>query len=175
MNAIRQFRIKGVTISGELTTSGTISRTYTWNKDGKQEWTTGDIQWTNLSRKNFTATDISIPYKESADKSSDNTTKTVIVDNSGYTPWGDTFYVIPDEKFNPTISVTYDVEFVDEDGKTVVTRKDVTSTIVLNKSNFDKLVTTEKAIIHPIRILIQPRYLYVLSDDDAYTGHLLIE
>ena len=175
MSAIRQFRIKGVTLSGELATSGTISRTYTWNKDGKQEWTAGDIQWTNLSKKNFSATDIPIPYKESTDKASDNNTKTVIVNNDGYTPWGDTFYVIPDQDFHPTISVTYDTEFLDQNGETVVTRKEVTSIIVLNKDNFDKLVTTETAIIHPIRILIQPRYLYVLTDQDAYTGHLLVE
>lgn len=30
-------------------------------------------------------------------------------------------------------------------------------------------------MINPIRILIQPRYLYVLADEDAYTGQLLID
>ena len=181
MNAIRQFRIKGVTISGELATSGTISRTYTWNKDGKQEWTGGDIQWTNLTRTKYDETS---PF-EIINETTDNETKAgdsssgksqeLVVTSSGYSQWGKTFYVIPDEKFNPTIRVTYDVELVKEDGTTVVTRKDVTSTITLNKTNFDKLTTGGIAMVNTINILIQPRYLYVLADDDAYTGHLLVE
>ena len=30
-------------------------------------------------------------------------------------------------------------------------------------------------MIQPIQILIQPRYLYVMADEDAYTGRLLLE
>ena len=62
-----------------------------------------------------------------------------------------------------------------EDGKTVVTRKDITSTIILNKDNFSNLATGSTAMINPIRILIQPRYLYVLAGGDAYSGYLLID
>ena len=181
MNAIRQFRITSVTLSGELATSGTISRTYTWNKDGKQEWTTGNIQWTNLTRTKYDETS---PF-EIINETTDNETKAgdsssgksqeLVVTSSDYSQWGKTFYVIPDEKFNPTIRVTYDVELVKEDGTTVVTRKGVTSTITLNKTNFDKLTTGGIAMVNTINILIQPRYLYVLADDDAYTGHLLVE
>ena len=71
--------------------------------------------------------------------------------------------------------MTYDVELIAEDGTTMVTRKNVTSVITLNKDNFGNLTTGKTAMISPIRILIQPRYLYVLADQDAYTGHLLID
>ena len=64
---------------------------------------------------------------------------------------------------------------MDENQKEVITRKDVTSNIILNKNNFPSLTTGTTAMINPIRILIQPHYLYVLADQDAYTGHLLIQ
>lgn len=162
MGAIRQFRLKKVTLSGELATSCTIARSYTYDTSSKS-WTAGNIEWNEIQRTSFNAASI-------------GTGNNILLDNSktDYTQWGSTFYTIPDSKFNPTISVTYDVEFVAQDGSTVVTRKDVTSNIVLNKANFDEF-TTQTAMINPIRILIQPRYLYVLSDDDAYTGHLLVE
>lgn len=172
MGAIRQFRIKSVTLSGELATAGTVSRTYKWTGT---EWTAGKILWTNIQRMKFAASDIAIPYKESSSANADNDSKSITVKADDYTPWGDTFYVIPDDKFQPTISVTYDTEFVGEDGKTVVTRKDITSTIILNKDNFSNLATGSTAMINPIRILIQPRYLYVLADGDAYNGYLLID
>ncbi len=172
MGAIRQFRIKSVTLSGELATAATVSRTYKWTGT---EWTADNIQWTNIQRMKFAASDIAIPYKASESVNADNTTETILVKTDSYTTWGDTFYVIPDDKFQPTISVTYDTEFVGEDGKTVVTRKDITSTIILNKDNFSNLATGSTAMINPIRILIQPRYLYVLADGDAYSGYLLID
>ena len=179
MGAMRQFRIKSVTISGDIATSCTISRTYQWNGT---DWTTGKIQWTDIVRTTFATNEVSIPYKPTDDQTpadvaqaSDNETKTVTIGSTAYTPWGDTFYVIPDSKFQPTISVTYDTEFLDQDGKTVVTRKDITSSIVLNKNNFSSLNTGNTATISSIRILIQPRYLYVLADEDAYTGYLLVE
>ena len=63
-----------------------------------------------------------------------------------------------------------------QDGKTpITTRKDVTSSILLNKDNFSNINTGSTATINSIRILIQPRYLYVMSDQDAYTGYLLID
>lgn len=74
----------------------------------------------------------------------------------------------------PTVAVTYDVILKDENGETV-TRKDVTSTIVLGNRYFETLNPTNTAAIYNINILIQPRYLYVLADQDAYTGHLLIQ
>ena len=62
----------------------------------------------------------------------------------------------------------------DEKGKTV-TRQDVTSTIILGNKYFETLNPAQTAAIYNINILIQPRYLYVLADQDAYTGHLLIQ
>lgn len=97
------------------------------------------------------------------------------VTSAGYTQWGADIYTIPDAKFLPVINVKYDVEFIAEDGTTIVTRKNVTSGITINKDNFSSLTTGKTAMISPIRILIQPRYLYVLADEDAYTGQLLID
>lgn len=105
----------------------------------------------------------------------DDATQSAIVNSTGYTQWGANFYTIPDDAFTPEIKVTYDVEMIAEDGSTVVTRKDVTSKITLNKDNFGNLTTGKTAMLNPIRILIQPRYLYVMADQDAYTGHLLID
>ena len=176
MGALRQFRIKSVHLSGSIATSGTVSRTYQWSKS---DWTAGDIQWSNLTKQTFDETNfINIPYANTAsgsEKLYNNEEETLLVTSTGYTQWGEAFYSIPDASFLPTISVKYDVEFVDEDGETVITRKGVTSTITINRNNFSNLTTGGIAMINPIRILIQPRYLYVMADQDAYTGHLLVE
>ena len=83
--------------------------------------------------------------------------------------------MIPDATFTPEISVNYDVVFTNESGTEVITRSKITSSVLLNKVNFSNLVNGEPGMINPIRILIQPKYLYVLADEDAYTGRLLIE
>ena len=172
MNAIRHFRIHSVTLSGTLATSCTITRSYTWN-DASNSWNASDIGWSDVQRAPFV--DTPIPYKGYGSKAYDDATQTAIVTSEGYTQWGSDFFTIPDADFTPKIKVTYDVEMIAEDGKTVVTRKNVTSVITLNKDNFVNLTTGKTAMINPIRILIQPRYLYVLADQDAYTGHLLID
>lgn len=185
MGAVRQFRIRRVTLSGNLATSGTVSRSYIWDETKKQ-WTQGAIGWKegDLTYTNYTATaPFEIPYKENTDNTSsafENETKSILLDNSikDYTQWGPAFYTIPDKNFTPTIKVTYDVVFKDEKQQEVITRKDVTSAIELNEKNFESLKNQKQgvtAMIYPIRILIQPRYLYVLADEDAYTGHLLID
>lgn len=164
MGAIRQFHIKKVQITGEkIPTSCTITRNFTYDKT-KQEWSAGEIQWTDITLQTFTNDNpVIIPFKET------------VVTSTDYAQWGGTFYTIPYAAFEPTIQVTYDVEMKAQDGTTIVTRKDVTSSIVLNKSNFGSFNSSATATIYPIRILIQPRYLYVLTDQDAYTGHLLID
>lgn len=163
MGAIRQFHIKKVQITGEIPTSCTIIRNFTYNKN-TQVWTAGGIQWTGITLQTFTNDNpVIIPFKET------------VVTSTDYAQWGGTFYTIPYAAFEPTIQVTYDVEMKAQDGTTIVTRKDVTSSIVLNKSNFGSFNSSATATIYPIRILIQPRYLYVLTDQDAYTGHLLID
>lgn len=172
MNAIRHFRIHSVTLSGNLATSCTITRSYTWN-NASNSWSASEIGWSEVHRAPFV--DTPIPYKGYGSKAYDDATQTAIVTSEGYTQWGSDFFTIPDADFTPKIKVTYDVELIAEDGTTVLTRKDVTSTITLNKDNFSSLTTGKTAMINPIRILIQPRYLYVLADQDAYTGHLLID
>lgn len=197
MGAVRQFRIKRVTLSGKLATSGTVSRSYTWDET-KKLWTQGAIGWKedDLTYTTFgesTATEgntvtapFEIPYKDYKDDTNttssafENATKSILLDNSikDYTQWGPAFYTIPDKNFTPTIKVTYDVVFKDEKQQQVITRKGVTSAIELNEKNFESLKNQKQgvtAMIYPIRILIQPRYLYVLADEDAYTGHLLID
>ena len=164
MGAIRQFHIKNVQITGEkIPTSCTITRNFTYDKT-TQKWSAREIQWTDITLQTFTNDNpVIIPFKET------------VVTSTDYTQWGGTFYTIPYAAFEPTIQVTYDVEMKAQDGTTIVTRKDVTSSIVLNESNFGKFNSSATATIYPIRLLIQPRYLYVLSDQDAYTGHLLID
>ena len=194
MGAVRQFRIKSVTLSGNLATSGTVSRSYTWDVT-KKEWTQGAIEWkeddltyttfeeSTAAGGNTVTAPFEIPYKDNKDDTNttssafENATKSILLDNSikDYTQWGPAFYTIPDKNFTPTIKVTYDVVFKDEKQE-VITRKEVTSAIVLNEENFASLKNQGvTAMIYPIRILIQPRYLYVLADEDAYTGHLLID
>lgn len=184
MGAVRQFRIKRVTLSGNLATSGTVSRSYTWDETKKQWTTQGAIGWKDLTYKTFDS--FEIPYKDNKDDTNttssafENATKSILLDNSikDYTQWGAAFYTIPDKNFTPTIKVTYDVVFKDEKQQEVITRKGVTSAIELNEKNFESLKNQKQgvtAMIYPIRILIQPRYLYVLADEDAYTGHLLID
>ena len=194
MGAVRQFRIKGVTLSGNLATSGTVSRSYTWDETKKLwtqcaiEWKEGDLTYTTFEEStaaggNTVTAPFEIPYKDNKDDTNttssafENETKSILLDNSinDYTQWGPAFYTIPDKNFTPTIKVTYDVVFKDENKQEVITRKDVTSAIVLNEKNFKSLKQGVTAMIYPIRILIQPRYLYVLADEDAYTGHLLID
>lgn len=197
MGAVRQFRIKRVTLSGNLATKGTVSRSYTWDVT-KKEWTQGAIEWkeddltyttfgeSTAAGGNTVTAPFEIPYKDNKDDTNttssafENATKSILLDNSikDYTQWGPAFYTIPDKNFTPTIKVTYDVVFKDEKQQEVITRKNVTSAIELNEKNFESLKNQKQgvtAMIYPIRILIQPRYLYVLADEDAYTGHLLID
>lgn len=197
MGAVRQFRIKRVTLSGNLATKGTVSRSYTWDVT-KKEWTQGAIEWkeddltyttfgeSTAAGGNTVTAPFEIPYKDNKDDTNttssafENETKSILLDNSikDYTQWGTAFYTIPDKNFTPTIKVTYDVVFKDEKQQEVITRKNVTSAIELNEKNFESLKNQKQgvtAMIYPIRILIQPRYLYVLAEEDAYTGHLLID
>lgn len=181
MGAIRQFHIKNVQIIGEIPTSCTISRKFTYNKT-TQEWTAEGIEWTGITLQKFTKDNpVIIPFKESSSETTSESTESsatsssLVVPSTDFAQWGGTFYTIPYAAFEPTIQVTYDVEMKAQDGNTIVTRSDVTSSIILNESNFGKFNSSATATIYPIRILIQPRYLYVLTDQDAYTGHLLID
>lgn len=179
MNAIRYFRIKGVKIYGKglndegLATGGKVSRSYTWSNN---EWTAKAIQWSNLNKEIITEENA---IQLAKDKNSETpftpgANESMNIDDNKYHRWGTTFYAIADASFVPTIAVTYDVILEDEKGETV-TRTDVTSTIILGNKYFETLNPAQTAAIYNINILIQPRYLYVLADQDAYTGHLLIQ
>ena len=170
--AIRYFRIKGVKIYGKgLATEGNVSRSYTWSNN---EWTAKAIQWSDLKKVNITEENAIKLAKNSETPFTPEYKEYMDIDDSKYHRWGTTFYAIADASFVPTIAVTYDVILKDEKGETV-TRKDVTSTIILGNKYFETLNPAQTAAIYNINILIQPRYLYVLADQDAYTGHLLIQ
>lgn len=181
MGAIRQFHIKKVQITGEIPTSCTITRNFTYDKN-TQVWTAEGIQWTGITLQTYTNDNpVIIPFKESTPSEttsesteSSATSSSLVVPSADFAQWGGTFYTIPYAAFEPTIQITYDVVMKAQD-ETIVTRNDVTSSIILNKSNFGSFNSSATATIYPIRILIQPRYLYVLTDQDAYTGHLLID
>ncbi|MGN0224460.1 MAG: fimbrillin family protein [Prevotella sp.] len=177
MDKIRHFRMKGVNVYGDkLPVSGVVSRSYTWDA-GQGTWSASSITWSDIAVEKVEAADpINIEYvSDGSDTNYDDETKTVIVTSEKYRKWGKNFYTIPMDAFNPTICVTYDVELTDADGNNVTTRKDITSRIVLSKTNFSGLKTGQPGHVNAIRILIKPRYLYVLADEDKAEGLLLVE
>lgn len=180
MGAIRQFHIKSVNITGEIPVCGTITRAFTYSTNTKK-WTAGKIIWKDIVTRTYTKDDpVIIPYQNTSSSENQSTSEnqsspSLEISSTEYQPWGDIFYTIPLATFQPSINVTYDVKMKAQDGTTPITRKNVTSSILLNKDNFSNINTGSTATINSIRILIQPRYLYVMSDQDAYTGYLLID
>lgn len=174
MNKLRHFRIKGVKIYGTLPTGGALSRSYTFKGNS---WTAEAIKWTDLQTTEFDATTgIALAMNQDAEKpASPKDGETLNIDDKDFHRWGATFYAPSTTLFVPTIAVTYDVTMADENKTEVITRKDVTSTIVLNQQYFSTLKPESTATIYPINILIQPRFLYVLADQDAWSGFLLID
>lgn len=172
MNKLRHLRIKGVKIYGTLPTGGTLSRSYTFKENS---WTAEAIKWTNLQTTVFDATTgIALAMKQDAENpASPAANDTLNLNDTKFRRWGATFYAPSTTLFVPTIAVTYDVTMADE--KEVITRKDVTSTIILDKQYFETLKPESTATIYPINILIQPRFLYVLADQDAWSGFLLVD
>ena len=172
MNKIRHFKIKSVSLIGTIPLAGTVTRTYTWNST-TSSWEAGAVKWKDIIYGDYTSSPLKID--NSSTSITLNATNTTNTPEDGYYQWGSTLYMIPDVTFTPEISVKYDVVFTNESGTEVITRNDITSSVLLNKVNFSNLVNGEPGMINPIRILIQPKYLYVLADEDAYTGRLLIE
>lgn len=174
MNKLRHFRIKGVKIYGTLPTGGTLSRSYTFKENS---WTAEAIKWTDLQTTVFDAT---TGIALAKDKDAENpappaANDTLNLNDTKFRRWGATFYAPSTTLFVPTIAVTYDVTMEDENKKEITTRKDVTSTIILNQQYFSTLKPESTATIYPINILIQPRFLYVLADQDAWSGFLLVD
>lgn len=174
MNKLRHFRIRGVKIYGTLPTGGTLSRSYTFKGNS---WTAEAIKWTDLQTTEFDATTgIALAKDKDAEyPASPAANDTLNLNDTKFRRWGATFYAPSTTLFVPTIAVTYDVTMEDEKGTEVITRKDVTSTIILNQQYFSTLKPESTATIYPINILIQPRFLYVLADQDAWSGLLLID
>lgn len=174
MNKLRHFRIRGVKIYGTLPTGGTLSRSYTYNGNS---WTAEAIKWTAPQTTEFDATTgIALAKDKDAEYPASPTDgETLNIDDTKFHRWGATFYAPSTTLFVPTIAVTYDVTMADEKGTEVITRKDVTSTIILNQQYFSTLKPESTATIYPINILIQPRFLYVLADQDAWSGFLLVD
>ena len=174
MNKLRHFRIKGVKLYGTLPTGGTLSRSYTFKENS---WTVEAIKWTDLQTTGFDATTgIALAKdKDAENPASPAANDTLYLNDTKFRRWGATFYAPSTTLFVPTIAVTYDVTMEDENQKEITTRKDVTSTIILNNQYFSTLKPESTATIYPINILIQPRFLYVLADQDAWSGFLLID
>lgn len=169
MSKLRYFKIKSVNISGKMPVSGTVTCSFANSSTGCiQSNANVDLEWDGVVVQD--------------DCSEHAITGTPIdVKNESFLAWGSSaesptvFYVIPSANFNPTITVTYDV-YENYDGKDVMTRQDVTSTIEFISDNFSEY-TSEAAIgkINPIKIKIVPDYLYVLADDDQTQGYLVIK
>lgn len=188
MSKLRYFVIKAVKIYGDnLPVGGTVSRTYTIT-DGK--WTAAPVTWENVTKATVStgspveiASDWVINDKTASGYAENLAARTVNT-STDLVKWGGAgitdgaFFAIPHESFQPTIEVTYDV-YTDidgnGDGEYSLDRKNVKSTIVLNKDNFDALKsgTGTTGEIQHINIKIVPDYLYVLSDDDQTTGFLI--
>lgn len=186
MDNVRDITITKVRIYGDkLPKSGTVNRTYTLNGTSEPtRWSAGEITWTDLATANIAKAD-ALTINNGSPSSS------LPLNHTEFQQWGKmtytsdaityarpTFCVIPasaaDFKFKPTIEVTYDVTTNTTEGS-VLTRKDVTSTIELNATNFKDYKGGKPDIITPINILIVPSYLYVLADEDQHAGVIVID
>jgi hypothetical protein len=186
MTALRDFVIKEVKIKGaanEMPYSGTVSRTYTYDPSN-DSWSSGDVTWTDITNST-TATEFTVLFVDhDGDKTIyDNTNSTLRI---GYSDpvetvadarqWGNPFYAIPSEFFNPTIEVKYDVTVKDENGTYITTRSNIVSTIKFKDDNFTTYTAAGAvAKVHPIVVQIVPAYLFVLADADQRLGYLVIQ
>ena len=198
MSQLRYFVVKSVKVYGtSFLNKGTLSREYTWNTIDKK-WSSGDIRW-NIDEANdkfdvTAANAVAIPYRDNSadaptgkDWSEYYKTVTETVDQNSYgvlrvnkdaVPWGKPIYLLPATGFNPVFEVTYDAVVVNEEGKEVVTRKNVVSTISFDENNFEKLKTapaTAMGKARTIHVKIVPDHLYVLADADQIYGTITVQ
>ncbi len=181
MGKLRYFVIKSVKVYGEnLPVGGTVSRTYTLT-DGSWSTTQAPVTWTTVTKATVSAVDAVAVAADWVTSASQAKRTISAVNNTTWVKWGGSdlgegaFYIIPHASSIPTIEVTYDV-YTDADANGeggTLSRKDVKSTIVLNKANFASLALGTTGEIQHINIKIVPDYLYVLSDDDQVTGFLI--
>lgn len=177
MGAIRSFVVKSVEMTGNVTTSCTLSRTYTLNQDNT--WTAGEVSCkTPVTSSVTTAVAYSNNHSGTGSSPYNDTSRTLRVTSDGYQQWGSTLYVAPNQPFTPTFRVTYDVVVKKEDGTDVITRENATSTITFSNANFPQYTNNTSAPagkIRDINIQIVPAYLYVLADADQTAGYILIK
>ena len=191
MDNIRDFIIKGVKIYGEgLATSGTVSRTYTWDAV-KESWETGDITWSGVATTDVTKENAySIPYRNNASLNEEweafYTDKldaeerivpgqgTLRVTNTAV-QWGNPVYIIAVDGSTPKFEVIYDVVVTDEEGKDIITRPNVHSVIEFTNENFGERTTGVMGMTQPITVKIVPDHLYVLADADQTFGWITLQ
>ena len=200
MSQLRYFVVKSVKVYGTgFLNKGTLSRKYTWSNVGST-WSSGGISWTideENDKFDVAAADaVAIPYRDNkADAPTGKdwseyyktVTETVGQEEVSYgvlrvnkdaVPWGKPIYLLPATGFNPVFEVTYDAVVVNKDGKDVVTRKNVVSTISFDDNNFEKLKTadaTEMGKARTIYVKIVPDHLYVLADADQIYGTITVQ
>ena len=191
MSALRDFVITKVEITGaegSLPVSGNVSRTYTYIP-ATRKWSAGDIVWSGIG---YNASDIEyeVPFVDhgkgtasDAYEVTDETHGTLRIGHSfpgAKSQWGADFFAIPSPDFTPTIKVKYYVEDPkDDDPEQLITRGDpelLTAEIQFSSSFFEKHgqgdVTGKK---NGINVFIKPAYLYVLSDDDQWIKHIVVQ
>ena len=181
MSSLRDFIIKEVRIKGAagvLPIKGVVSRTYTRSSSGN--WKAETPRWESIGRSTA-AIDQPLAFYDHGDGAEgdayDASASTLRIGYSfqGDTcQWGKRFYAIPSEHFTPTISVTYDVVVKDEGGNDIVTRPNITSTILFSDEYFAGYSAGEVGKVYPIVIQIVPSYLYVLADADQRVGYLVV-
>ena len=167
MSNVRDFEITKVIVSGDIPTAGKVSRTYICDDDGN--WVLDpvllekkhDIKWSDVTLTPNTAFQIA------------NEGGNLTLSDDKFHEWGKPFYAIPVESFTPTIKVTYNVRVADSKNKTI-TREGVTKSIVFNEENFANLKKNKlkPGKLNSLEIAIVPDHLYVLADDDQYSGYL---
>lgn len=170
MDKVRDFKVKEVSVYGNASASAKATVEYGATTHSKT------ITWSDYATATSFGTDaapLKLVWKEN------DQDKTLVVSHT-LLKWGDAtpssgaFFAIPSSSFNPTIRVKYDV-VVNGTDNSVVTRKDVISTIVLNSTNFPSLATGQPGQINPIKIKIVPNYLYVLADKDQASGYIVLQ
>lgn len=171
MDNLRDFIVKEVSVYGKAPVSAKATVEYGAAAHSKT------ITWSDYDTATSFGTDaapLKLVWKEN------DQDKTLVVRNTSVkwgeeaTPSSGAFFAIPSSSFNPTIRVKYDV-VVNGTDNSVVTRKDVISTIVLNSTNFPSLAQGKPGEINPIKIKIVPSYLYVLADKDQASGYIVLQ
>lgn len=174
MDKVRDFKVKEVSVYGNASASAKATVEYGATTHSKT------ITWSDYATATSFGTD-DAPLKLVWKDGSGNDKQLILNGNATHVKWGEAtptsgaFFAIPSESFNPTIRVKYDVVLNGGSQNSDVTRQNVVSTIVLNKTNFPSLAKGNPGEINPIKIKIVPSYLYVLADKDQASGYIVLQ